>query len=138
MVACLYPFPFSFSFSFSFSPRISASITPYPHPLPLPKKREIENQKKTKKKPTLSSLTSPSSASLMSRRTSSSQFSFRLSAALVCCRKRCRSPHFTREMCGCSEDSMWGVMRCEPRARPGRRSGCCVYVVAILGGGGFK
>lgn len=51
----------------------------------------------TKKKgqmvPTLSSTTILSSASLMSLLTSSSQFSFKLNAQLVCCTNRCNRPH---------------------------------------------
>ena len=51
----------------------------------------------------LSSFTIPSNASLISALTSSSQFSFIDSAQLVCCRKRCSSPHLMPDICGSEE-----------------------------------
>ena len=78
----------------------------------------------------LSSSTIPSNASLMSARTSSSQFSFIDSAQLVCCRKRCSSPHFMPDIWG-REETTWSVMRCEPRPSEGSVRWCWVYVVAM-------
>lgn len=60
--------------------------------------------------PPLSSFTIPSNASLISARTSSSQFSFIDSAQLVCCRKRCNSPHLILDIWG-SEEMIWSVTR---------------------------
>lgn len=73
----------------------------------------------------LSSFTIPSNASLISALTSSSQFSFIDSAQLVCCRKRCSSPHFMPAIWG-SEEVTWSVTRCEPRPREGRVKWCWV------------
>jgi len=68
---------------------------------------------------------------LISFLTSSSQFSFILSAQLVCCRNKCSSPHFTSLICG-SEDRTWSVTRWEPRPRDGRVRACWVYVVDMV------
>lgn len=112
-------------------------LLPFPFPLPLPIPPTIPlpppaflPPKPTNHKP-LSSLTISSNASLISALTSSSQFSFILSAQLVCCTNRCSNPHFMLDICG-REELMWSVMRCEPREREGRRRGCWVYVVDIL------
>lgn len=58
----------------------------------------------------------------MSALTSSSQFSFSVSAQLVCCRNKCNRPCLMSEMGAVEdgderEDVMWGVMRWEPRPR---------------------
>lgn len=88
-------------------------LLPLPHPPP-------------RSNAPLSSTTMPSKLSLISFLTSESQFSFMLSAQLVCCKNKCSRPHFIPEIWGWRVDVMWSVIRCEPRAREGRVRGVWV------------
>lgn len=110
--------------SFSGCPTRTISKDPVMAPSPHPKRRPYLLPVRLRNAP-LSSLTMPSNASLMSALTSSSQFSFIDSAQLVCCRKRCSSPHFMPVIWG-SDEVIWSVTRWEPRPREGSVRWCWV------------
>ena len=103
-----------------FSSRIRSTKTFIPRP------KKTQARKPRKLNSPKSSLTIPSNASLISNLTSPSQFSFKLSAQLVCCTNRCNNPHLIPFSCGERELVMKSVMRWEPRGSEGRRRGCCV------------
>lgn len=71
----------------------------------------------------LSSTTILSKLSLISARTSLSKFSFMVRPQLVCCKNRCRRPHFMFLISG-NEEVMCSVTRCEPRGRRGNVRAC--------------